>query len=220
MARRTKDEAERTRHALLDAAEKVFYEKGVSRTSLEEVAKAAGVTRGALYWHFSDKIELCEAMLERVFLPQEDMLDRLAAREGGTPLEDLREACAESLRLIATDKRRKRVVSILMFRCEYVEEMAAIMKRRRQCKNRMLERSQRLFERAHKLGQMPSFWTPRMAAVALHGMIGGLITLGLEQGKGFDLAKAGPACINAFFRSLGAEPGHAHAPACKTLSAA
>jgi len=202
MARRTKDEAERTRHALIDAAEKVFYKKGVSRTSLEEIAKAAGVTRGALYWHFRDKIALCEAMLERVFLPQEDMLERLAAGEGTTPLEDMCNACCESLRLIVSDKRRQRVVSILMFRCEYVEEMAAIMQRRRQCKNRMLERSQTLFERAHKFGQLSPHWTPRMAATALHGMMGGLITYGLEQGKVFDLAKAGPACIHAFFRSL------------------
>jgi len=202
MARRTKDEAAATRNAILDAAEKVFYRHGVTRTSLEEVAKAASVTRGAVYWHFSDKIELCEAMLERVFLPQEDMLERLAAGEGETPLEDLRAACCESLRLIATDKRRHRVVSILMFRCEYVEEMAAIMKRRRACQDRMLGRSQRLFERAYKLGQLSKHWTPPSAAIALQAMVGGLITYGLGQGKKFNLAKAGSACIDDFFRSL------------------
>jgi TetR/AcrR family acrAB operon transcriptional repressor/TetR/AcrR family transcriptional repressor of mexAB-oprM operon len=204
MARRTKDEAAATRHTLLDAAEKIFYRRGVTRTSLDEIAKAAGMTRGAVYWHFKNKLELCEAMLERVFLPQEDMLERLAARQGDTPLDDLCNACCESLRLIATDKRRQRVVSILMFRCEYVEEMAAVMKRRRACKDRMLGRSERLFERAQKLGQLSSHWTPRTAATALHAMMGGLITYGLEQGKKFDLAKAGPACIQTFFRSLGA----------------
>src|ERR1700726_3022111 len=148
MARRTKDEAEQTRNAILDAAERVFYEHGVARTSLEEVARAAHVTRGAVYWHFRDKIALCEAMLERVFLPQEDVLERLAASETDSPLADLRKACSDSLKLMATDKRRRRVVSILMFRCEYVEEMAAIMKRRHQCKDRMLSRCMRLFERA------------------------------------------------------------------------
>ena len=66
MARRTKDEAEKTRNAILDAAEHVFNEHGVARTSLEEIARAANVTRGAVYWHFKDKIALCEAMLQRV----------------------------------------------------------------------------------------------------------------------------------------------------------
>jgi TetR/AcrR family acrAB operon transcriptional repressor/TetR/AcrR family transcriptional repressor of mexAB-oprM operon len=202
MARRTKDEAEKTRDALLDAAEKVFYKHGVARTSLEEIARAAGMTRGAVYWHFKDKIELCEAMLKRVFLPQEDILERLASRESETPLDDLREACCASLRLMATDKRRQRVVSILILRCEYVDEMAAIMTRRRQCKDRMLERSLKLFERAQKLKQLSPLWTPSIAARSLQAMMGGLINTALEKRKDFDLAASGVGCIEAFFRSL------------------
>src|ERR1700760_3364115 len=115
MARRTKDEAEQTRDAILDAAEKVFYKRGVARTSLDEIARAARVTRGAVYWHFKDKMELSEAMVERVFLPNEDMLEQLAARTSDTPLQDLEQACRHSLKLMATDKRRQRVFSILMF---------------------------------------------------------------------------------------------------------
>ena len=47
MARRTKEEAQATRVQILDAAERVFHAQGVSRASLAEVAKAAGVSRGA-----------------------------------------------------------------------------------------------------------------------------------------------------------------------------
>lgn len=59
--RRTKEDAQHTREALLDAAELVFAQRGVSRTSLQEIAKAAGLTRGAVYWHFKDKAELFNA---------------------------------------------------------------------------------------------------------------------------------------------------------------
>ena len=52
MVRRTKAEAEATRTAILDAAEHLFQARGVSRTSLQDMAHAAGVTRGAVYWHF------------------------------------------------------------------------------------------------------------------------------------------------------------------------
>ncbi len=89
MVRRTKDEAEQTRDAILDAAERVFHRHGVARTSLEQIARAAKVTRGAVYWHFKDKLELCEAMMQRVFLPQEDMLEQLAIQNSATPLDDL-----------------------------------------------------------------------------------------------------------------------------------
>ena len=56
--RRTKAEAEETRQAILAAAERVFFKKGVANSSLDEVAAAAGVTRGAIYWHFSSKTDL------------------------------------------------------------------------------------------------------------------------------------------------------------------
>ena len=54
MVRKTKEEAEQTRKDILNAARIVFHECGVSRSSLEKIAKAAGVTRGAIYWHFKD----------------------------------------------------------------------------------------------------------------------------------------------------------------------
>src|SRR3954470_16660398 len=65
MVRRTKEEALATRHSILDAAELLFEKRGVSRTSLQDIAEAAGVTRGAIYWHFQGKEDLFTAMMER-----------------------------------------------------------------------------------------------------------------------------------------------------------
>ena len=63
--KRTKEEAEQTRQALLDAAMTVFHQRGVARASLDQIARAAGLTRGALYWHFKNKEHLFEALCER-----------------------------------------------------------------------------------------------------------------------------------------------------------
>ena len=62
MARRTKDDALKTRQMLLDAAIEQFAQRGVSSTTLTDIADAAGVTRGAVYWHFASKSELFNAM--------------------------------------------------------------------------------------------------------------------------------------------------------------
>ena len=75
MVRRTKEEALETRNLLLDVAERVFNEKGVSRTSLADIAEAAGLTRGAIYWHFKNKSDLFDAMMERVTLPLEQLVE-------------------------------------------------------------------------------------------------------------------------------------------------
>jgi AcrR family transcriptional regulator len=202
MARRTKDEAQKTRNAILDAAEKVFYKNGVVRTSLEQIAAAAGVTRGAVYWHFRDKIEICEAMCDRVFLPQEDVLEQLTTKSSKTPLADLHKACADSLKLIQRDPQRKRVVTILMFRCEYVDDLARIIERRMQCKEHMLGQFRSLFERAQKLKLLAPGWTPHIAAMSLQAVMTGLIVHGLEGHKVYDLAKTGPACLKAFFNTV------------------
>ena len=83
MARRTKEDAAATRELLLDAAEREFCERGATRTSLAEVASAAGVTRGAVYWHFRDKSDLFSAMCARAKLPMEMLLER-----AGNTLQD------------------------------------------------------------------------------------------------------------------------------------
>ena len=73
MARRTKEEAFETRQSIIDAAEKCFHEKGVSRASLTDIAQAAGVTRGAIYWHFQGKADLLDALFQRIHMPLEEL---------------------------------------------------------------------------------------------------------------------------------------------------
>lgn len=58
MARRTKEEAQETRSTIMMEALGLFCQQGVATTSLSDIARAAGVTRGAIYWHFKDKEEL------------------------------------------------------------------------------------------------------------------------------------------------------------------
>jgi AcrR family transcriptional regulator len=204
MARRTKDEAEQTRNAIIDAAELVFFKHGVVRTSLQEVAAAAGVTRGAVYWHFRNKIELVQAMVERVVLPQEHILEQLEASDSPTPLDDLSRACRESLRDLIHDQRRRRVFTIVTQRCEYIDEMAGIIKTRREVRERILARFIRLFERAHKLNALAPDWTPRIAAMTLHGLMFGLMLGVVMDGQepGAALEKANAACVTALFRAL------------------
>src|SRR3546814_20198970 len=77
LARKTKQGAEKTRNEILDAAEILFSERGASRTSLEEIARAAGVTRGAVYWHFRNKVDLFEAMQDRVKIGRASCRERV-----------------------------------------------------------------------------------------------------------------------------------------------
>ncbi len=72
---RKAEQSEATRNALLDAARSLFSERGFSAVSTEEIVQAAGVTRGALYHHFKDKLDLFTAVVERV---EQGIIERVA----------------------------------------------------------------------------------------------------------------------------------------------
>ncbi|PHN17183.1 TetR family transcriptional regulator [Pseudomonas sp. ICMP 561] len=69
MARKPKEITDQAYTLLPDAAEVVFSRKGYSETTIHDVAQYAGVTRGAVYWHFQDKYALLQAVLGRTQLP-------------------------------------------------------------------------------------------------------------------------------------------------------
>ncbi len=75
--RKTKVEVERTREKLLDAAELVFSSQGYAAAKLEDIAETAGLTRGAIYWHFSGKPDLLDAVVGRAWFPWDQLpIDR------------------------------------------------------------------------------------------------------------------------------------------------
>jgi AcrR family transcriptional regulator len=67
-----------TRAALLEAAERVFAERGFRAASVDAVVAAAGLSKGAFYWHFKSKDDLMFALLEeRIDRPLRDWMERL-----------------------------------------------------------------------------------------------------------------------------------------------
>lgn len=202
MARKTKAEAEETRERILDAAEQLFFAHGVMQTSLEQVAEEACVTRGAIYWHFSDKVALFKALHERVRLPQEDMVERAAADGHPDPLGLLEQIALDCTKTITTDPRLMRVYAILLVRCEYVGEMAEALKRQQDADAVMRANLVRIFTMADENGSLSPNWTPEVSARVFESMIMGLWADWLRYGQRFDLMKVGSQCIAELFVSF------------------
>jgi TetR/AcrR family acrAB operon transcriptional repressor len=135
MARRTKEAALETRNRILDTAEQLFLERGVSRTSLEMIAAAAGLTRGAIYWHFRNKADLFDAMMARVVLPMEEMAARAAQEDPSDPLDHVRDCALNVLDHLMTDPRCRRVFEICCHKVEYVDEMMGVRQRQIEARN-------------------------------------------------------------------------------------
>ena len=135
MPRRTKEDALATRAALLDAAEHLFQAHGVSGTSLNDIALAAGASRGAVYWHFKDKADLFNAMMERVTLPLEHALVDSAQAEDRDALQRMRRAILFALKRTESDAQTRRVFEVATHKVEYVESLGAIRARHLKVRN-------------------------------------------------------------------------------------
>lgn len=202
MARRTKAEAESTRAAILDAAEVLFFQHGVSRTTLEKIAAAANVTRGAIYWHFANKAALFNAMLERVRLPFQHLLAEVDNNPAADPFSQLRDLITNGLRLIASSEQHHRVLTIVFHRCEYIDELNPAVTKQDELDEQTVAVMQRAFERAAKAGTLREGVSPRLAAMSLHMYVGGIISHFLLKPKQCDLQQHAGVLIDTMLQGL------------------
>ena len=87
MARKCKEDAEKTRQAVLESALDVFSEKGYAKATFDEIAARAGFTKGAVYWYFRNKADLVSALI--VEYMERKRLELSPSIPEGNTLDDL-----------------------------------------------------------------------------------------------------------------------------------
>ncbi len=199
MVRKTKEEAEKTRKDIIDAARRVFHQHGVVRSTLEKIAREAGVTRGAVYWHFSNKAELFFAMREDVFVPMVERTDAfLLSDEFSDPLDAIEASIREFFRVLEDCTIVREVFEIMISRCEYVDEFATIQEEIGRPAQDFLNKIERSYQLAATRGTLRHGLDPRLAARDTWAFTSGLLhlLLGCQQGDS-ELPGQIPAMLNA-----------------------
>jgi TetR/AcrR family acrAB operon transcriptional repressor len=197
MARRTKAEALATRDRILDAAERVFHERGVAHTTLQDIAEAAGVTRGAIYWHFADKPAVFGAMFERAFLPVEGASALSKPLDGESPLDTLRRHVDDLLQRMVDDDALRRVVGIVMHKVEIAGDLLVVRERVLQARARHVDLIQRRLA-----GTGLDLPTRRALAVGLHALVDGLLENWVLAPASFDLVACGRRAFEAYLAGV------------------
>ncbi|MFT4439249.1 TetR family transcriptional regulator [Caballeronia sp. 15715] len=173
--KRTRQQALETRDRILDAAEWVFSEHGVARTTLEDVAMRAGFTRGAIYGHFRNKVELFVAMTDRVMLPMEMLVLASADAEEPDPLGKIRQLLVFCLRRTAVEPHSRRVFEVLFTKCEYTRDMDLVFDRQRNATRNGRKQLERVLQNAIARGQLPSDLDTVRASGIVHAFLDGVL---------------------------------------------
>ncbi|MCT4710617.1 multidrug efflux transporter transcriptional repressor AcrR [Enterobacteriaceae bacterium H11S18] len=187
MARKTKQQALETRQHILDVAIRLFSQQGVSATSLADIAKAAGVTRGAIYWHFKNKSDLFNEIWALTESSIGDLETEYQAKFPDDPLSVVRELLIYILQSTVTEERRRLMTEIVFHKCEFVGEMAVLQQARRVLYMEGNERIEISLQRCIDAGALPVDLRLSHAVVLLRSYITGLIENWLVAPDSFDL---------------------------------
>ena len=202
MARKTKEEARETRVAILDAAVQVFSVKGVAATSLADIAREAGVTRGAIYWHFANKADLLAALWDEVLRMYESQAQASEHADEPDPLGKLKMLYVALLQGLIDNPRQQRLTRILFDRSGSAEDFELIRLRHVACMSDRFERIQIVLRHAVERRQLPADMDCRLGALAVLSYIHGLISQWVMTPDLVDMRRAAPYLIEGLMQML------------------
>lgn len=206
MVRKTREDALATRDALLTAALQTFRERGVAHTRLSDVAARAGVTRGAIYWHFKDKAELFAAVCERGTLPVEALLAEASRTVQRDPLATVKQLALMALKQLAGHADTQAMFDVIFHKCEFTDELAPVMAKNDADRTACLTQVQALFEQAVAVGQLPPHTDTYLATQGMHAYMVGLMHEWVLTPGSYDLAACAEPLLDTYLAGLMQRP--------------
>jgi AcrR family transcriptional regulator len=199
--RRTKEDAAITRERLLDAALESFHAKGYSATTLEDIARQAGITRGAIQWHFGNKADLFNALIRERYKQAGASFQEIFA-SGGTPLQLLRRTLVKWLSYVEEDIKFRTMLELMMLKTEVTPELAEGMQEKVQGNQSMVSFFADLIRQGIAVGEVRPDVHPEVAAIAALGLVNGVTTLWLIDPVAFSLRGSAEETVDFFLRGI------------------
>ena len=205
--RRTKEEAARTREAILEGALACFDRYGITSATVEQIARESGVTRGAVYHHFAGKREILRAIRERVSLPFLDQADTTLLRntESGA-LERIERFLLALVGALEGDPRKRLAFTVMQLRCEYVGELAEELAAGVRNVDRLAKALESAYREAQAAGELAPGIAPAIAALETVMFMNGLVRLWILHSAASDPRRRARAAIAQHVRLRRARP--------------
>jgi len=201
MARKTQEEAEETRTAILEAALDLFSEQGYSATSFSDIAACIGMTRGAVYWHFREKPDLLVELMDKLVGEAEAKVrERVPVVQS---FADLRAHLMARTRLLLEDERYRKFVFFLSLQMEWSSETLTFThKRVKEFQTLPFADLGRFLEEAEERGALREGIDAHAAASVLLGMWKGIVQHHFTGLLGVDLCASVELGLDLFIEGI------------------
>jgi AcrR family transcriptional regulator len=200
--KKTKEEAALTRKMLLDAALNVFSRKGYAQTTLEEVAKEAGVTRGAIYWHFSNKFEMFYAVLQELYKKADARVKKIINSDQ-RPLSKLHHLMRELFLIVSNEEEFGIIEEVQQFKARKGEEFSRLYRDHVENVKIMRELLKGIVREGIAAGEFDSSLDPEVIIVALLSYIAGIKSAWLSGIADISIAENAEKLADIFIKGIG-----------------
>ena len=199
--RRTKEEAEITKQNILAAGLEVFSQKGYKSTRVEDIAKQANVTTGAIYHHFGGKGDLFLALVEK----SEKKANELALKireEGGTPATILRRLLVRMFEFIEEDKEYRAMYELFNNQTDFSSELSTIAEQSVEGRRQLTQYFSSLITEGIESGEFHHDILPMDAALALVGFLNGMGLIWVQDPKHFSIKERAENLVDLFLSGM------------------
>lgn len=121
--RRTKEDAEQTRKAILASALDIFFEKGYSKTTFDEIAKRINLTKGAVYWYFRNKPDIVAALINEYANDHIKKVKQFFIKNSDICFDDIINMMLYNNRCLREDKKIYKFIFFLICQMEWSESI-------------------------------------------------------------------------------------------------
>lgn len=201
--RRTKEEAAQTRQALLDAALTVFSKQGYQAARLQEIAEAAGVTRGAIYHHFGSKSQLFITLIKEASEQMNAVIGQAIAA-GGTFAEVNRRVMVNSWTFLEDNRHLREAVGLLRFKSGGSPELEEIIRLLMEGQQAQVDYVAGYMKMGIEQGELRADLDPEIIARAFIAYQNGITNLWLEDQAAFSIKESASAFAAIFVQGIAA----------------
>lgn len=199
--RRTKEEAEITKQNILTAALEVFSRKGYTATRVEDIAKQANVTTGAIYHHFEGKSALYFALIEENSARANQLAQQIV-EEGGTPATILRRLLVRMFEFGEEDKKYRSVLELFLNTSEISPELDVINKEILESRRLLVQFFSNLIREGIVLGEFQPHVSPENSGLALVGFMNGMGLIWIQDPELFSIKEKAEGLVDIFLTGI------------------
>jgi TetR/AcrR family acrAB operon transcriptional repressor len=199
--RRTKEEAEITKQNLLKAALEVFSRMGYSATRVEDIARQADVTTGAIYHHFGGKSDLYVALIEDSSARANQLAFDIY-EEGGTSAAILRRLLVRMFEFAEEDEEYRAVLELFLNTSDVSPELAQINQQILEGRRGLVQFLTDLIQNGLDEGDFQAWVSPENTALALLGFMNGMGLIWLQDPEFFSIKERAEDLVDSFLSGI------------------